>query len=207
MCDEDAAWAAIDRERGRLADLLDDLDPAEWARSSLCAGWTVRDVAAHLALAQSGAATVLVGLARSGGSVDRMIRDTARRRAAVPEPELVAEIRAMIGSRRRAPGVSHLEPLIDVLVHTQDIAIPLQRDCPMPVGAAATAASRVWSMPWPLSRAFHARRRLRGHALIATDTDWTAGQGRPIEGPIEALLLLLTGRTEPATARLTCPSR
>lgn len=207
MEDEDAVWAAIDRERGKLVDLLDDLHTDEWAHPSLCAGWTVRDVAAHLALAQSGPATVLVDLARSGGSVERMIRDTARRHAAVPESQLVAQIRAMIGSRRRAPGVSHLEPLVDVLVHTQDIAIPLQRSCPMPVDAAATAASRVWSMPWPLSRAFHARKRLRGCALRAADIDWTAGEGPPIAGPIAALLLLLTGRVEAAAARLTGLSR
>lgn len=82
-------------------------------RSSFGAAWAV---AAHLALAQSTAGTVLVDLARSCGSVDRMIRDTARRHAAFPQEQLVAEIRAMIGSRRPAPGISYLEPLVDVLV-------------------------------------------------------------------------------------------
>ena len=35
--DTDAVWAAIDRERLDLADLLDDLAPADWEQSSLCA--------------------------------------------------------------------------------------------------------------------------------------------------------------------------
>ena len=49
LLDRDAIWAAIDRERLDLADLLDDLDEQEWAHPTLCAGWRVRDVAAHLA--------------------------------------------------------------------------------------------------------------------------------------------------------------
>jgi hypothetical protein len=53
------------------------------------------------------------------------------------------------------------------------------------------AAEQVWSMGWP----FHARRRLAGFRLIATDTEWAAGSGAPVEGPVGALLLLLTGRS------------
>lgn len=193
--DEDAVWAAIDRERLDLADLLEDLSDEEWAHPSLCAGWRIRDVAAHLALAHTGRAQAVVGILRAGGSFDRMIRDTARRHATVPTKQVIAEIRAMGGSRRRAPGVTHLEPLLDILVHGQDIAIPLGRPRTMPVDAAATAATRVWTMGWPFSTAFRARTRLRGLELVATDTDWSVGEGAQVEGPVEALLLLLTGRT------------
>jgi hypothetical protein len=50
-------------------------------------------------------------------------------------------------------------------------------------------------MGWPMSRAFRARSRLRGLQLVATDADWSVGEGARIEGPVEALLLLLAGRT------------
>ncbi|WP_233492501.1 maleylpyruvate isomerase family mycothiol-dependent enzyme [Blastococcus sp. TF02A-30] len=200
--DADAVWTTIDRERLELADLLDGLTDEEWERPSLCAGWRVRDVVAHLALAHTGPARAAVDLARARGSLPRMIHDTAVRHAELPPAALVAQIRAMAGSRRTAPGVSHLEPLLDVLVHGQDIALPLGRSRPMPVDAAATAATRVWTMPWPMATTFSARRRLRGLRLTATDADWAAGDGEPVEGPIEALLLLLTGRTA-ALDRLT----
>jgi uncharacterized protein (TIGR03083 family) len=133
-----------------------------------------------------------------------MVCDTARRHAAVPPARLVAELRAMAGSRRRAPGVSHLEPMLDVLVHGQDIALPLGLPRAMPVAAAAAAATRVWTMGWPMSRAFRARTRLRGLQLTATDVGWRAGEGRRVEGPIQAVLLLLTGRTA-ALDRLSGP--
>jgi uncharacterized protein (TIGR03083 family) len=202
--DVDGVWAVVDAERSSLADLLEGLSEAQWAAPSLCAGWRVRDVAAHLALAHTGPAAAAAGMVRARGDFDRMVRDTARRHAAVPPAQLVAELRAMVGSRRRAPGISHLEPMLDVLVHGQDIALPLGLPRAMPIEAAATSATRVWTLGWPLSRVFRARSRLRGLQLTATDVGWQAGEGQRVEGPIEALLLLLTGRTA-ALDRLSGP--
>lgn len=194
----DDAWAEIDRQRLGLADLLDTLTDAEWETRSLCAGWRVRDVAAHLALAQTRPWRATADLVRARGRFDVMIRDSARRHATAPTAELTAQIRSMAGSRRKAPGVSHLEPLVDVLVHGQDIAVPLGRARVMPIEAAAAAASRVAAMPWPLSTAFHVRARLRGIKLEADDIDWSAGEGLLVRGPVQSLLLLLTGRPAPA---------
>jgi hypothetical protein len=100
--------------------------------------------------------------------------------------------------------VTRLEPLIDVLVHGQDIALPLGRPRAVPVDAATTAATRVWTVGWPLRTAFAARRRLAGLRLVATDVDWSVGEGDEVAGPIDALLLLLTGRTA-ALGRLAGP--
>jgi uncharacterized protein (TIGR03083 family) len=145
-----------------------------------------------------GVITATREMLRAGGNFNVMIRDSARRQAALPVEEYSRRLRGMVGSRRKAPGVTHLEPLIDILVHGQDIAIPLGRTRTMPVEAAATAATRVWTTSWP----FHARRKLRGLQLVATDVSWTVGQGPRVEGPISALLLLLTGRGA-ALARLS----
>lgn len=137
--DEDTAWTVIDRERLELADLLGGLSDDEWAHPSLCTGWRIREVVAHLALAHMGAGNAAVSMLRTGGSFDRMVRETARRHANASTRELVEEIRAMAGSRRRAPGVTYLEPLLDVLVHGQDITVPLGRARAMPVDAASAA--------------------------------------------------------------------
>ncbi|MBN1092081.1 maleylpyruvate isomerase family mycothiol-dependent enzyme [Blastococcus sp. TML/M2B] len=198
----DAVWATIDAERADLAGLLDDLSPDEWAHPSLCAGWRVRDVVAHLALAQTGPGRATLDLVRARGSLPRMIHDSAVRHAVAPPEQLTAEIRAMVGSRRRAPGVTPMEPLLDVLVHGQDVAVPLGRERHMPVAAAVPAATRVWTMPWPMSTTFP---RVRGVRLVATDADWSAGEGDIVEAPIEALLLVLTGRTAAVRDRLAGP--
>ena len=196
----DDVWRAIDEERSSLADLLDELTAEEWDVPSLCAGWRVRDVAAHLTLSHMSPATAVLEALRARGNYDRMVRDSAVRQAALPCDEFPRRLRAMVESRRKIPFVAPRVPLLDVLVHGQDIARPIGRDRPMPPGAAAAAADQVWSMGWP----FHVRRRLAGLRLSATDTGWSAGDGLAVEGPVSALLLLMTGR-QAALDELTGP--
>ena len=203
--DADAVWRVIDDERSRLADLMEDLADPEWRTPSLCRGWTVRQVAAHLTLAQMSPLDATASLIRAGGGFNRMIRDTAIRQARLPVPEYPRRLRAMVGSRRTAPFLTEIEPLIDVLCHAQDITRPIGRPYPMPATAAAAAAEHIWRHAFP----FQARRRLRGLELVATDAPWRAGSGVRVEGPIAALLLLVSGRpaatAEPAgpgTAKL-----
>ena len=107
-----------------------------------------------------------------------------------PPDQIIGEIRERIGVWRPLPTVTYRETLIDYLVHTQDIAIPLDRAMDMRGDVAAVAAERVWTS----ARMFHARKRLAGYRLIADDTTWSVGQGQEVTGPISALLLLLTGR-------------
>ncbi|QEV16646.1 maleylpyruvate isomerase family mycothiol-dependent enzyme [Streptomyces alboniger] len=194
----DERWQIIDRERESLAELLESLSPEDWERPTQCGDWRVRDVAAHLTVAaRSTYRWVLREFVRARGNVDRMIHDSAVREAERPVAEIVANLRGTIGSRHLAPGTTPREPLLDILVHGQDIALAVGRDRPMPAHAARDAADRVWTMrfpprPWPLPEA----------RLVATDTDWDRGRGEEIRGPVSALLLLLTGRTAAAEERL-----
>ena len=189
--DLDDVWRSIDSERLSLADLLDDLSRAEWETPSLCTGWLVRDVAAHLTQAHMGYREALIAAVRARGSFDRMVRDAALRIDPLAPGECSRRIRAMVGSRRRAPMVSPIEPLLDVLVHGQDIAVPLGRERPVPPVPATAAAQRAWDMGFP----FRARKRLAGLRLRATDGDLLLGEGAPVEGTTGDLLLLVTGRT------------
>ena len=185
------AWDVIHHERAALADVLDTLSPQEWATPSLCEGWAVRDVAAHvISSPQSGLAQVLPAILRARGSFDRMVYVEAKRAAARPVAEIVGDYRRLASSRRHPPGTTYREPLLDVLVHTQDIVVPLGRSHAMPVEAARVAAEQVWRRSFP----FHARRRLGHVHLVATDVAWDVGHGPAVQGPIQSLLLLLTGR-------------
>ena len=65
---------------------------------------------------------------------------------------LVARLRGFLGSWRRVASITDLEPLIDILVHDQDIARPLGVDHPIPPDAAAAAADRVLGTPAPIRR-------------------------------------------------------
>src|SRR6478609_829695 len=158
--DDDEVWAVIDLQRGRTADLLEGLSDEEWRQPSLCQGWTVRDVAAHLTLQQVGLGTgiaLAITHPQGLGSVNRMIQISARSQAERPVDQLIVQIRAMIGSRRHNIGLTCMETLTDILVHGQDIAIPLHRELQMPPAAAAAAATRVWT------------HRVNGKALVFQD--------------------------------------
>ncbi|SEH70515.1 TIGR03083 family protein [Mycolicibacterium rutilum] len=195
--DSDTVWRHIDEQRVHLADLLDALEPEQWSTPSLCEGWTVREVAAHITHSQLPKSTMVLALVRSGFRFNAMIHRAALQDKRSPR-ELIAALRAMPGSRKRPPGTSELDPLLDVLVHTQDIAVPLGIDRPMPVDAAVAAAGRVWNSGFP----FNAQRRLRGVQLAATDADFRVGQGRLVEAPIREILMALTDRPTAISGRI-----
>lgn len=195
-------WRAVARERTELAEMLTALPESAWQRPSLCAGWRVADVVAHVVLSSSATlGALLVNLVRARGDINRLTHDTAVRFADRSSPQdLLAELRGTIDFRFTPVGTTPADRLMDLLVHGQDIAVPLDLHREMPVAAARFSLDRVWTMGWP----FHARRKLSGYRLTATDTGWHAGAGPEVAGPVSALLLLATGR-EAALDRLTGP--
>jgi uncharacterized protein (TIGR03083 family) len=187
--DSDTVWKHIDNERAWLADLLESLPEANWRHPSLCAGWTVRDVGAHLTFAHARVRDLLWPAVRAGFRYDAIVRDTALR-STLTHQEIVATLRSFVGSRRRVAFITDLEPLIDILVHSQDICEPLGISHPMPPDAAAAAADRVLSTPRPIRRWTPPQ----GVRMVATDVDWAYGAGDEVRKPMQSHLLALTGR-------------
>jgi len=185
----DEIWRCIDDQRIELAALLEGLNSEQWMAQSLCDGWRVRDVAAHLTHSHMHPVRAIVEAAKSGFRFDSMIRRLGRedRRS---QAEIATALRGMAGSRKRVPGTSVQQPLIELLVHGQDITMPLGIDRPMPLAAAREAAKRLSGMTFPLN----GQRRLAGVRLVATDADFVAGEGQDVEVPIGEIVMILAGR-------------
>ncbi|SHN75525.1 maleylpyruvate isomerase family mycothiol-dependent enzyme [Cryptosporangium aurantiacum] len=183
--------AAVRAERRRLCDYLDGLDTADWDVPSLCAAWTVREVVAHLTTTtRETVFSVMRSAIKARGSFDRMQDDVARGLAArYPPAELVARLRESAESTRRMPGSGPMDPLMDVLVHGQDIARPLGRPYPMPTRLALPALAYVAK-----NRLLGGPKRVAGLELVTTDADWSTGQGPAVRGRAEELLLAAAGR-------------
>src|SRR6266511_5139937 len=100
--DAEESWQLIAEQRLGLASMLEGLSAEEWEAPSLCAGWRVRDVAAHVAMAPQvpGLASMIADGVRALGSFHRLNHDVAVRHAARPTAQLVAELREHAHSRR-----------------------------------------------------------------------------------------------------------
>jgi uncharacterized protein (TIGR03083 family) len=188
---QDQVWRTVDAQRTALADILDQLSDDEWRTPSLCQGWTVRDVAAHLTLQKFPIPLAITTFVQARGNVKRAIHESSCRRATEPVEQLIARLRGLVGHHRPVPGMTYVEALIDHLVHGQDLTVPLGRRLDVPPGAAATAATGVWTRHEAM---FKPQQRFRGFRLVATDVDWSAGEGTEVRAPVLAILLVLTGR-------------
>lgn len=189
--DKDTVWRHIHQQRRALADYLSRLDENGWEHDTLCAGWTVRDVAAHVISTPTiGWAEVLRMTPSMARGYNRAIFEDAKRRGRREPAEILADYEQYDGSRHHVPTTTHVEPLIDVLVHSQDVLRPLGIDHAMPPDAAAAAADRARLLA-PLTGS---RRLVRGARMVADDVEWARGRGPVIEGPMQELLMLCCGR-------------
>lgn len=189
--DKNQLWAGIHHERQNLRDLLAGLDDDQWDQPSLCAGWRVREVAAHVLTSPATSPTqAALALLRAGGNFNKMIDATARAAAAASTDDIIAGYDQHAESRRHPPGTTVADPLCDIVVHSQDIARPL--------GIEYRPDPRVVALGLPRTRQlavlFGTRRLSRSYRFEATDAEWAAGRGELLRAPALELMLLLTGR-------------
>ncbi len=195
--DHDTIWTHIHTERRALASTLHDLSNDEWATESLCPGWRVHDVAAHvISNPQIRLAQMPAMVARNlGRGYNQMIfREVTRLGARETRESILADYATYDGSFRHVPTTTSVEPLIDALVHSQDIHRPLGRHLDMAPEAAAVAADRCRM----LSGLMGSRRVVKGVRMVATDIDWVRGRGPTLSGPMQELLMVCAGRSRVA---------
>lgn len=184
-------WDIVHCERRLLAEDLAALTGEQWAAPSLCKGWDVHDVVAHL----TGSATTTrssfwISLARSGFSFDRAnAHEVATERAATPA-EALRRYRSTIISTSTPPG-PFVTRLIEIVVHGEDIRRPLgiTRQAPTP---ELEEAVRYFAQ----DQLSGGKKRLAGLELTATDEGFTMGSGESVRGPALELLLAASGRPE-----------
>jgi uncharacterized protein (TIGR03083 family) len=154
-----AVWHAIDKQRMGLIELLEGLSEPDWSHPSLCDGWTVKDVAPHVALQNTSwwslprASLNPMQAGGLNGAIDHAARRHAQRSST---GDIITEIRDRVGVWRPLPTVTYRDTAVDDQVHSQDIGIPLGRPVHLRTDLAVIAA-HAWSSP----RMFHARRACR----------------------------------------------
>lgn len=185
-------FEAIAEERRGLADLFEQLTSQQLTRPSLCEGWTVHDVAAHLVVPlEARTREFLLAMLTSRGNFDRANQRMTARRAARPIHELTATLRGRAESRFTPPGMGPEAPLTDLLVHGLDVRRPLGISRTIPAERIRTSLDFLTARP---RTGFTPAGRFTGLRLHATDLDWSTGNGLAVYGTAEDLLLTATGR-------------
>lgn len=194
MADSDTR-DAIAAERHDLATILADLPAKAWDVSSLCAGWRVREVVAHMTMPfRYSTGRVMLELLKARGDFNRMADRCARRDAAsVPAGELAASIRDNLRHPWKPPGGGYEGALSHDVIHGLDITVALGSDRMVP----ADRLRIVLDGMTPKSIKFFGT-DLDGVQLKADDIDFTYGSGTPLHGAAQHLLLVICGRTLPA---------
>ncbi len=194
--DDTEVWPAVGRRRRAIVEMLTALSPSQWDTPSLCDGWKVRDVAAHLTMPLLGMRQLALLAVRHPGSTNRLIRDGSIDLARRYGTQQLLERLAQLAELHRAfPGLTCRESLIDAIGHTLDMSIPLRHDIRIPAVEVAEAANRVVSYQGRGNAKVFRSLPLAGFRLTATDHQWSTGTGAEVAGSMNDLFLLLTGRT------------
>ncbi|MEU7767315.1 maleylpyruvate isomerase family mycothiol-dependent enzyme [Nocardia sp. NPDC049190] len=200
---------AVRAERTELADLLSGLDAASWDASTLCAGWRVREVVAHITMPYrvSGPRFVL-GMVKALGNFNRMADRSARDdAAALTSEDLVTSLRDNIDHPWKPPGGGFTGALSHDVIHGLDITVALGLDRSVPQDRMRLVLDAVN----PKTVKFFGV-DLEGIELRADDLDFSYGSGAVLSGSAQDLLLVLCGRRLPQghlggapAARFTIP--
>jgi uncharacterized protein (TIGR03083 family) len=190
--DRERVFTAVANDRLQIATLIVGLDAAQLATPSLCSGWDVKTVAAHLACSVADGLSGAMSTALRRGSLVRAIDELARRRAQLPAAEIATTLRQRANYRLSPPVVGPVAPFADILIHGGDIRIPLSLPFAPDLEQVGLALDFLTG-PWPFG--FVPLGRLRGILLHGTDIDRSWGKGAEIRGPVSALMMSVSGRT------------
>jgi uncharacterized protein (TIGR03083 family) len=184
-------WSLVHAERRALIDDLTGLDDGQWTQPSLCDGWTVHDVVAHLVdVALTTRLGFAVDMAKARFDFDRQnVNGLERARGATP-PETLERLR-QVATRTTGPPAPRDTRIVEDVVHGEDIRRVVGLTRRYPDEAVVRALQQQARMPASFGGAKELVARVR---LTATDLDLSIGEGPEINGPVLALLLAVTGR-------------
>lgn len=176
-------------ERTRLVEMIENLSEHQWDHDSLCDGWRVREVAAHMSMPfRTSALSMLAGIVRARFSFDEYADSAARRDTATyNSAQLLDFLKEHITTVWHPPGGGEDGALSHDVIHGLDITEPL--------GLPAPPAERIGLvLRHGGSRALEHFGSSLDRTLVATDTDASIGAGSRLELPAKDILLVITGR-------------
>ncbi|MCB1027040.1 MAG: maleylpyruvate isomerase family mycothiol-dependent enzyme [Microthrixaceae bacterium] len=185
-------WNQAGEARVAFADLIDSLSDEQLAGTTLCEGWTPKEVLAHVV------SFVDVSFPKFMGNVakakfnfdvasDRMARSLARR----PTADLVATLRNNATKAAAVPIFAEGLTVLDATVHAQDVRRGLGID-ETPDGDLVRHCLEF--MASGKAKPIFDAKLIEGLSLQADDVEFRHGSGPVVDGTGEALMMALLDR-------------
>jgi len=177
--------AVIDLARAERADflaLLRSLPHEQWTHPTLCSGWDVRDVVAHvLSYDDLGGQQLLERFVTGRLNTDRINASVLADFDDAGPEQLLDRLASHLRPSGLTAGMGGRIGLTDALIHHQDIRRPLGLARQVPVERVLVALPIALFAP-----VVQGIRRVWDVRLLATDTSWSFGRGplgpRPCRG-------------------------
>ncbi len=185
---------AVAAERRELATVLGDLPLGAWDAPSLCDGWRVREVVAHITMPfRYSTRRFMVEMLKARGSFDRMADRRAHAdAAALSVDDLVRTLRDNATHPWKPPGGGRDGALSHDVIHGLDITVALDLGRSVPDDRLQIVLDGMTP-----KRVKFFGTDLAGTELRADDLDWSYGSGEPVQGAAQDLLMVLCGRKLP----------
>jgi uncharacterized protein (TIGR03083 family) len=202
---------AIRSSRDDLVQCLVSLDPDQWDAPSLCEGWRVRDVVAHLVRLGGYLQSPFRYAASAAANGFRPNRYQARDARRVSECRSDVLIEGLRQARYEDTRLWRLHPwpemtLAELVIHGHDIRWPLGIEYSVPSDQLRLVADLiVRRIPRPFRYPLGGW-RLPAARFQAVDVDWSWGTGPVIEGPLRAIVMVLSRRLQLRSELIADPS-
>jgi uncharacterized protein (TIGR03083 family) len=185
-----STWSLVHAERAALAADLADLTDQQWATPSLCTGFTVRQVLAHLTAGASlNPVRWMAGVIRCRFDFDKQVAMRLAEQLGATPAETLARFRRVTTSTTKAP-VPTTAMLGETIVHGEDIRRPLGIHRNHPISTLTLLANYYQGSDLVVP----AKKRVAGLRLQASDGPFATGSGPLVSGSTLALIMAMTGR-------------
>ncbi|WP_380164021.1 maleylpyruvate isomerase family mycothiol-dependent enzyme [Jannaschia sp. R86511] len=176
-----------------LADLLAAAPAPTWDRPSLCDRWAVRHVVAHVTMpVRLTPERFGAEMAAAHGDFTVMSDAVAARDASLPVADLLAQLRSPALHAWQPPGGGAAGALSHAVIHSLDVAIPLDRAEVVPDEAVVTVLDQLAAAGGTTFGV-----DLTGVRIEADDGDRGWGTGTTLRAGSRSLVALLSGRRLP----------